>query len=433
MSVESSKARRNQQTDMGELQAEYAKKKKTYARQQEEELDSLKEHYNERKEQARVQGEAAINHIRRKQSSSVEDASEARHKISERSEKQIRSVEEDYRRKMNETQQRRQTQLENARQSSHEKIAEIENNQHEKIEKVRHEAGQELKTVKDRYNKELKQTEAFTEKRLAAVKDSNENAVKNEMERGRHVQEKLQNNLKKDYDTVDTTGKKRIADRNQILETQYQRQDDDYSKRFDKQKDQWVDREASLNDQYHNRIAHSKKAYEQQLKDQHKRFDSTYQKNDLANQKSLRIQSDKLLKEEVELKKQFFKSSEKYAGKEDDPFYKLQERGNRLRENPDFYIIEAYVPAHEKDSIKINIRDNQASISGKRAFVDKIEEDGRKLETNSYQSFREDFAFDKPVITAGMTRERHGDYVHFWVPKLASFDNPAPIKLNKKV
>jgi HSP20 family molecular chaperone IbpA len=210
----------------------------------------------------------------------------------------------------------------------------------------------------------------------------------------------------------------------------YQRQDADFDKRFHKQQEQWDSREKGMNEQYQNRVGHSKKAYETQLKNQHERFDSVYTKTDAANKESLKIQNRNLLKEQVELKKKFFKETERYAGKEEDPFYKLQDRGNRLRENPDFYIIEAYVPDHEKDSIKVIIKDDTASITGKRAFTDEIQEEGRKLSTNSYQSFREDFNFDKPVITEGMTRERKGDYVTFWVPKLNSFEGIR--KLSKK-
>jgi HSP20 family molecular chaperone IbpA/F0F1-type ATP synthase membrane subunit b/b' len=430
MSVESSRSRREPQNDLSDLQSEYAKKKKKYASEQEQQLEDMKEYYNGRKEETREQGEAAINHIRKKQAESVDTVNETRRKIGERSEAQIDGIETDYRRKILETQRRRQEQLDNARENSKEKMAEIENSQHDKVEKIRAQANNDIQSVKQRYNKELHGTQEFTEKRLGTIRENNDQAVKHELENGRTVQEKLRENQKKDFETVATTGKKRIETNQQIQETKLQRQDADYAKRFERQEKQWESREKGVNETFQNRITHSKAAYEQQIKDQHERFDSVYSKNESANRDSLRIQNHNLLKEQVELKKKFFKESQQYAGKEDDPFYKLQERGNRLRENPDFYIVEAYVPEHEKDSIKINIRDDKASISGKRAFKDQIQEEGRKLSTNSYQSFREDFDFEKPVITEGMTRERHGDYVSFWIPKLNSFDGIR--KLNKK-
>ncbi len=431
MSVESSKARRNQQADLSDLQSEYAQKKKKYAREQEEQLDDLKDYYNGRKEETREQGEAAINHIRKRQSENVAATEESRHEINERGQKQLNEMETDYRKKMADTRLKRQAQLDETRANSRGKINEITENQEQKVQKVREEATKEIQTVKDKYNKELHSTQEFTDKRLAQIKDTNQTAVKNEQEKGRQVQTKLHENLQKEYAFTNETGEKRINERKAIQDTQYNRQENEYDRRFHQQQDQWDAREKGQNEQYQNRIAHSQKAYENQLKDQYDRFESVYQKNSEANRESLNIQKGNLLKEQVEMKKKFFKESEKYAGKEDDPFYKLQDRGNRLRENPDFYIIEAYVPHHEKDNIKVTIKDDVASISGKRAFKDQVEEEGRKLSTSNYQTFREDFNFEKPVITEGMTRERNGDYVTFWVPKLNSFDGVR--KLSKKV
>jgi len=431
MSVESSKARRNQQNDLSDLQSEYSQKKKKYAREQEQQLDEMKDYYNDRKDSVREQGDAAVNHIRRKQSETIENSEEARHKIAERGQSQLNNMETDYRKKISETRNRRQVQLDEARASSKEKINEITENQQQKVEKIRTQSHQEIQTVKDKFNNEMNSTQEYTDKRLTQIKESNQATVKNEIEKGRQVQEKLNTNLKKEYDFVDQTGKTRIHERQENQETQYNRQEADYEKRFSKQQEHWTAREKGQSEQYQNRLTHSKKAYETQLKDQHERFDSIYQKNESANRESLNIQNRNLLKEQVELKKKFFKEGEKFAGKEDDPFYKLQDRGNRLRENSDFYIIEAYVPHHEKDNVKVTIKDGTAAISGKRAFKDEIEEDGRKLSTSSYQTFREEFSFDKPVITEGMTRERSGDYVTFWVPKLNSFDGAR--KLSKKV
>lgn len=430
MSVESAKTRHAQQNDLSDLQAEYAQKKKKYTRQQEEELDDLKDYYNQRKEETREEGAAAINHIRQKQGESLEALGESRKKLVARNEAQLGDIEATYRRKIAENQTKRRAELEEARENTQEKISQIEDAQNQRIEKVREDAHQEIKNVKDKFKDELTQTRSFTEKRLTAVREDNENSVKHELEKGRNAQEKLRTNLEKDYEKVNTHGQKTIAERKETQEKRYQRQEKEYEKNFEKQREEWSSREQGLNEQYQNRLHHSKKAYEQQLKTQHERFESIYDKNAAAQKEALQIQNTHLLKEQVELKKKFFKDNEKYAGKEEDPFYKLQERGNRLRENSDFYIIDAYVPEHEKDNIKVVIKNDAVSVSGKRSFKEEIDEEGRKLSTNNYQTFREQFDFEKPVITEGMTRERNGDYITFWVPKLNSFEGLR--KLNKK-
>jgi HSP20 family molecular chaperone IbpA len=112
-----------------------------------------------------------------------------------------------------------------------------------------------------------------------------------------------------------------------------------------------------------------------------------------------------------------------YQTKETDDFYRVQDRGSRVTENPQAYIIEAYAPEHEKDDLRVSIQRNKAVVSGQRKFADEAEDGNKKMSTNNYQSFREEFAFDRPVSQAGMTRERVGDYIRFSIPKMEAVDN----------
>lgn len=110
------------------------------------------------------------------------------------------------------------------------------------------------------------------------------------------------------------------------------------------------------------------------------------------------------------------------SNKASDDFYKIQNRGSRVVEKKHNYIIEAYAPAHEKDNIQVSIHRDKAVVSGKRKFGDSVEDNEKKISTNNYQTFREEFKFSRPVSNEGMTRERNGDYVRFVIPKLDSED-----------
>lgn len=112
-----------------------------------------------------------------------------------------------------------------------------------------------------------------------------------------------------------------------------------------------------------------------------------------------------------------------YQTKETDDFYRVQDRGSRVTENPQAYIIEAYAPEHEKDNLRVSIQHNKAVVSGQRKFADEAEDGNKKMSTNNYQSFREEFAFDRPVSQSGMTRERVGDYIRFSIPKMEAVDS----------
>jgi len=109
-----------------------------------------------------------------------------------------------------------------------------------------------------------------------------------------------------------------------------------------------------------------------------------------------------------------------YVTKETDQFYKVQDRGSRVSEMNDGYVIEAYAPEHEKDNLRMSVANNRATISGKRKFQDSVDEGMKKTSTNNFQTFHEEFKFERPVASEGMTRERQGDYVKFFIPKLES-------------
>lgn len=107
-----------------------------------------------------------------------------------------------------------------------------------------------------------------------------------------------------------------------------------------------------------------------------------------------------------------------YATKETDQFYQVQDRGSRVSEVNNGYVIEAYAPEHEKDNLRMSVANNRATISGKRKFQDSVDEGTKKISTNNFQTFHEEFKFERPVASEGMTRERQGDYVKFFIPKL---------------
>lgn len=112
------------------------------------------------------------------------------------------------------------------------------------------------------------------------------------------------------------------------------------------------------------------------------------------------------------------------ADKSSDDFYKVQNRGSRVVEKKHNYVIEAYAPEHEKENIQVAVHRDKAIVSGKRKFGDSVEDGDKKISTNNFQTFREEFKFNRPVSNEGMTRERNGDYVRFVIPKLESIDKP---------
>ena len=108
------------------------------------------------------------------------------------------------------------------------------------------------------------------------------------------------------------------------------------------------------------------------------------------------------------------------AVNEEDQFFKVQDRGSRVSESSDGYTIEAFAPEAEKDNFRMSIANNRAVLSGKRKFQDSVDDGIKKISTNNFQTFHEEFKFDRPVAEKGITHERDGDTVKFFIPKLES-------------
>lgn len=111
-------------------------------------------------------------------------------------------------------------------------------------------------------------------------------------------------------------------------------------------------------------------------------------------------------------------NTEQPVAKENDTFYKVQDRGSKLSNESDKYVIEAYAPPGEQDNLRVSVQANKAVISGQRKHSGELEQGSKKITTHNYQTFREEFKFDRPVSNDGMTRERIGDFIRFSIPKL---------------
>lgn len=431
MSIEASQAKRAQQSELSDLQQDYSKKKKQLIENEEARLKDIQSSYTERRAQIQEQSQAAINHIQKKQTEEIAQAKEDRQKSAERGIEQTKKIDEVYTKKMNDTQRVREKQMAEIKLNQNEQINSTKQKNESNIEKLRTEGQIEYKKAQDRFHREKEKQRESQELQMAQQRQTNEITLKRELEKGRSTQEKVQSENDKEIFLVEKRLQDSVKEKKELNQNQIQRLDNDFEKSYKKQQAQWTNKEDRLSKDYNQRLQEQKVNFEDQKKLQKKHFDSIYEKTDKANRTQLQIQAKNFAKELAQLKGKFIADTQKYDGKEDDPFYKVQNRGSSLSETPNYYILEAYVPEHEKEKIQVVVHKDKASVSGQRAFKDNmVDEDGKKLSTQSFQSFREEFAFDQPVLTEGMGRERSGDYIIFTIPKMASFNGKSFI--NKK-
>ncbi|HRO66588.1 MAG TPA: hypothetical protein PL182_03380 [Pseudobdellovibrionaceae bacterium] len=417
-----SSVRRQNQDELADLQSEHHRNKKRLLKNQEEEIQDLKSDYVERRANVAEQGEAAVNHIRAKQQDSLNQAQERRRETQTRANEKTNAIEQLYRKKVNETLKDREESLRDTREKTQAKVGEIETKNEERLSKLRQKASEQYLTAKERARQNLQRMETQHGERIENLRRETESSQNRELEKGRDQMAKLRaENERTDLNARKKT-QQEIEDRELRAKAKIDRLENESAVEFRKKKSAWNDREERLDKEYQNKIGERQGAYQDRLKQQKQHFDSIYQKNDEAHRRALSLQSTNAAKESNQLKKEFLRDTEKYAGKEDDPFYKVQDRGSRISENSYEYVIEAYAPEHEKDNIRVVVDKDKATIQGQRAFSDKFEaEDGKRVSSSSYQTFREEFPFEGPVVAEGMSRERDGDWIRITVPKLTRF------------
>lgn len=414
-----SSTRRQNQDELADLQSEHNRNKKRLLKNQNEEIQDLRNDYTDRRANVTEQGEAAINHIRGKQQEALEQAQGKRAEIQQRANEKTNAIEQLYRKKVNETLKDREESLRGTREKTQAKVGEIETKNEERLTQLRQKASEQYLSAKERSQQNLQRVENEQGERLENLRQETDSAQKRELERGRNQMTKLRaENEREDINARKRT-QQEIQDRELHAKAKINRLENESSTEFEKKKTVWQDRENRLDKEYQNKIGERQEAYQSRLKQQKQHFDSIYEKNDDANRRALGIQNLNAAKASNQMKKEFLRDSDKYAGKADDPFYKVQDRGSRISETPYEYVIEAYAPEHEKDNVRVVINKDKATIQGQRSFSDKFEaEDGKRMSSSAYQTFREEFPFEGPVITEGMSRERDGDWIRITVPKL---------------
>lgn len=423
---EISRTQRQYQDELTDLQAEHNRRKKRMQSDQKQELADLRETFQEQKADIQENNAAAVNHIVETGNKSIAHAQDERRNLQEKSTREMNKIEDVYRKRMQEMRDNRQQIIDEQDHKVEAKLNRQNEKNEERINNLRRENEKTYNTIKERGEKDQTKLQQRQEEQLTKASAQNAERIDHEQERGRIQEAKLHEANDKHAGVLKKTADEDFARRESLHARRMEHLDKEQATEYDKTKKNWQRKEETLNTDYTRRLGETKEAQNENLKTQNKRFDSLYTKNEKANKQALQIQKTMADRELNELKRQFLRDSNRYMGKAEDPFYKVQNRGSDMQETRYNYVIHAYVPDHEKDAIHVTVDKNKAVVHGQRSFQDRLEDaDGKKVSSSSYQTFREEFAFEKPIIPEAMTRERQGDWIQIVVPKLNTYSKKA--------
>jgi HSP20 family molecular chaperone IbpA len=351
--------------------------------------------------------------------------SEALTKTKERNQNKLERLNEDFSSQYSQESQNRQEMLDMQKQQAKDELAKTAHRNQEQVGQVRARGERSLKTVQSKYKDNLERQTKIGEDRISEQKGQTEKRLEYERSRGELAVGKTQEVNEKRIEQTTNLGDKRVNESKDSVERKLA-QIDASSKRELSQRDKaFNERKKDQEQEFHNSFSQNKDAYSKNLKRQQEQFKWSYNNNARAQKESVNIQKEMLTKQLAQNQAEILGKVNHYQEIKADPFYRIEDRGTKLQETNDSYILTTYVPSHEKDNVKIKVHHDHAAVEGVRSFADKREEEDRKLSTHSYQTFREEFKFENPVVPEAIEKTRSGDYVRVEIPKMASRPNKA--------
>lgn len=263
----------------------------------------------------------------------------------------------------------------------------------------------------------LQKEQYDSEKRMQEVSKNNHEQLRREVNKGVTDQEKTRDVYAKEIARLHKEGDAGIhqqVETHEIKRRTLELEQKQELERLQKQQQETLlDKDAF----YKEKAKQNELIYKQGLADQHKDFEKQRQKNREEFDNVLNLQKTTFAKNIMRDKMTHMKDISKYSGKDQDPFYQMKMTNAQVEETDTHYYIKAQVPEHEKDSIKIHVKNGTAVIQGNRRFEDKIEGDNARVTTNNYQTFREEFNLEHPVREKMAERFWQNGVLTYKIPK----------------
>ncbi len=416
-SVERAKQQKDSYQEMQDLQTQHGKKKKKLIDQQNEEIEGLKKNYRAQKSSIIESEEAAINHIQSKERERHANLSQDRAKAQSDAEAQLKKLEDHYKTKLTSLQNHRTEQAKEISEMTQAELQKQRSAYDTKSTQAREENKQAFNNMRAEYQTAIKSETTKRENSLTDAQTQTQTQLQNEKQKAERAYGKAQERYEKELQTQTATGESRVSEAKDKNARQLALVDGEGRKTVESKRTEWQHKEKFQDSIYQGKLQHAKQGYDRELQRQNKHFVSRSKASERDHKIALDSQNRTQQKQLVVAQQDFVVANQKYSGREEDPFYKTYDHGSKLSEDQEHYYLRTFLPAHEKDNVKVIIKQDKAVVSGRRGFADKINDDDKRIETSNFQTFKEVFPFSEPVITKGMVREREGDYITFRIPK----------------
>ena len=250
------------------------------------------------------------------------------------------------------------------------------------------------------------------------IKQDYGNKIETSRDQGVRNLQKTQDTYAHEVKRAHQFGETQVKRQKTHHEQQVQYLNESYESELKKKEKHSLQEEIKALELHQQKLEQQKKYFDRELINQEIQFKDAYASNAIQNERALSEQRALLVKSLEKDKKEVMGSVGQYQDKSHDPFYRINETPTRFSDFENYYLIETEIPEHEKDNIDVRVQKNQVLITGSRKYEDRLSEDERKLETNSFQTYREQIRLDHPVNEKAIHKKFEDGVLKVMIPKI---------------
>ena len=295
-------------------------------------------------------------------------------------------------------------QIEATRKQSSDTLVQMRNQQQKQLEGERLAANRLTTELRDKSHDSYQAMQVDGEKRRNQLDKNQSQQLKLSRERFLETNEKVEKEYSNETQRVQSEGEDEINSRKTEIGHDLKKQDDLYKTETKARRELAQKDEKKANAELRAKIDERAKLQDATLKAQQHDFDTKRNRNEDTNKTSLQNQREKYAQALYAQQREYDGKYDKIQAREEDPFYALQSFDAHLEDHDDHYIVRAQVPPHEREKVDIRVQDGKVAFSASRQIEQKRDDEGVKVASNSYQTWRQDIPLRMPIHRDAVTK-----------------------------
>lgn len=240
---------------------------------------------------------------------------------------------------------------------------------------------------------------------LNRVEGEAKQKIKSSQEQGIRTSEGLQKQYSKDIYATQRKGEAELKATKDKYNLKLRNDENFYRAEIEDEKKSFAEGQLNLENEYEAKRRDSSALQRKNIQELSKKHIEQFEKNDGQNQESFNLQKQNFLKEMYRQQQSLLNKSTAFDTKIDDPFYQARNLEARLTEHDGAYVLTAKIPQPEKGKFDVHVKDDKVVLESYRSNEAKIEDGDHKSSTNSYQTHRQEFKFNFPVVAKMMVKQ----------------------------